>query len=126
MTTANPTNNLPFEAAKDFTSLRYTFVTLDSDGKVTTPDAITNQIVGIIQNTPETGQEANVAPLGSGGSSKIWLGATIASGAMISTEAATGQGIAAASTAIPVGPVLKGGADGEIGEVLLSSSTVDA
>jgi len=126
MTTFNPSQKVTKEAAKDFTDLRYTFVTIDTDGKVTTPSAITNQIFGVIQNEPVTGQAASIQPLGSGGTSLIVLGATLDEGVMVSTEAATGKAIAAASTAVPVGPLLQGGAEDEYGEVLLSSSTVDA
>jgi ATP-dependent protease Clp ATPase subunit len=126
MVTANPTNNLPFEAAADFSSLRYRYVIADANGKAALPVAITNQVLGVIQNTPETGQEANVAPMGSGGSSKIVLGATLAAGAKVSMEAATGKAIAAASTATPAGTLLTGGDEDDLAEVLLVSQTPDA
>lgn len=126
MTTANPTNNLAFEAAQDFTNYRYSYVVADSNGKAALPSNGTNQVLGVIQNTPETGQEANVVPMGSGGTSKILLGATLAAGAKVSMEADTGKAVAAASGSTPAGTLLQGGAEDELGEVLLSSQTVDA
>jgi len=126
MTTCNPANPITLEAAEDLSSLQYTYISLDSDGKAISPAAITAPIVGVVQNTPGIGEEALIVPMGSGGTSKIVLGATLAAGAKVSTEAATGKAIAAASTAEPAGLLLQGGVEDDLGEVLLSSQTVDA
>jgi hypothetical protein len=126
MTTHNPANPLTLEAAEDFTNFRYSLVVVDSDGKAALPSAATLAPFGVIQNTPITGGEAHILPLGSGGSSKIYLGATLDEGAMASMEASTGYAIAATSGSYRIGPVMQGGADTEVGEILLNTGTVDA
>jgi len=126
MTTYNPGLAITLEAAVDFTNLRYTFVIADSDGKASSNTFATTQVLGVIQNTPITGGECHILPIGSGGSSKILLGATLDEGAMASMEITTGQAIAATSASYAIGPVLQGGADTEIGEILLTSQIPQA
>lgn len=130
MTTFTPNLAVSKEAAQDFTNFRWHFVIIDSDGKAAMPVNATTQPFGIIQNVPVTGQAASILPLGSGGSSKVVLGATLDEGVMVSTEynsgTDTGKAIAATSGSYPVGPLLQGGAEDEIGEVLLQSGVPQA
>jgi hypothetical protein len=130
MTTFNPNHLISLEAAQDFTNFRWHFVYTDSDGKCAMPPAATYQATGIIQNVPITGQAASIMLIGSGGTSKVVLGATLDEGVQVSQEynSATdvGKAIAATSGSYAYGPLLQGGAEDEIGEVLLASQTVDA
>ncbi len=70
---------------------------------------------------PVTGDAVTVVV---SGPSKIWLGATLTSGAIVGPEQATGQGIAVAAGHYPVGRITKGGADNEIGEMIVDISNV--
>lgn len=130
MTTYNPGLAVSKEAAEDLSNDRYRFVVCDSDGKIKRPDNATTQPFGILQNAPVTGQPGSVLPIGCGGTSLIVLGATLDEGVMVTTEyvSATdaGKAKAAASGSYPVGPLLVGGAEDELGEVLLASQTVQA
>lgn len=129
MTTA-VTRALSFEAAEDFTNKKYRVARLDTDGKIGLPDATTNNPLGIIQNEPITGQAGSVAPIGSGMTSKVVLGATLDEGDRVALEfissSDTGKVIAAASGLFNIGTLAKGGAEDDLGEVILSSQTVDA
>lgn len=131
MTTENIMNTVSFEAAEDLSSDQYRYVVLDSDGKVERPNAATDIPIGILQNAPESGQEARVALLGSGGISKVRLGATISTVGVIAAlefVSATDAGKAqpAASTQYPAGIFIGIGDEDEVGSVILSSVTVKA
>lgn len=53
-----------FEAAADLSGSQYRFVKLDANGKVVAVAAITDIPVGVLQNTPTSGQAAEVVVLG--------------------------------------------------------------
>jgi hypothetical protein len=106
-------------------------VVLDATSlKVRRPNAATDIPLGILQNAPNTDQEAVVAPIGCGGISKVVLGATIGAGAIIGMEynnaADAGKAIAAVATQYPVGILLLGGDEDELGTALLTPLTVKA
>jgi len=109
-------------AGADLSSATEKFVVINSSGNVILPDAVTKLPVGILKNAPVTGEAAEVAI---NGTSRVWLGATLSPGDRVSTGA-TGKAVAAASGSYPMGILQKGGADGEIGEVIMGSQTVDA
>ena len=77
-------------AAADLSSNQYTFVKLDSAGKAAAVTATTDRPIGILQNAPTSGQEAEV--LVSGGS-KLVAGGAITEGQVVGTSAA-GKGSA--------------------------------
>jgi hypothetical protein len=77
-------------AAADLSSNQYNFVKLDSTGKAAAVTATTDRPIGILQNAPTLGQEAEVLVVGG---SKLVAGGAITEGAVIGTSAA-GKGSA--------------------------------
>lgn len=77
-------------AAADLSSNQYNFVKLDSTGKAAAVTATTDRPIGILQNAPTLGQEAEVLVVGG---SKLVAGGAIGEGAVIGTSAA-GKGSA--------------------------------
>lgn len=63
--------DLSFIAGEDLSGDQYHFVTLKSDTEVERPNAATDWCVGILQNNPESGEEAVVRV---GGVSKLVAG----------------------------------------------------
>jgi len=109
-------------AGADLSSSTEKFVQLNSSGLVIDVSAITNNVLGVLKNAPVTGEAAEIAL---NGVSRIWLGATLTPGALVGTSAA-GKAVADASTNQNQGILLKGGADGEIGELIMGSRTATA
>ena len=77
-------------AAADLSSNQYNFVKLDSTGKAAAVTATTDRPIGILQNAPTLGQEAEVLVVGG---SKLVAGGAITEGAVIGTSA-SGKGSA--------------------------------
>jgi hypothetical protein len=119
--------DLTFPAEEDLSADQYRYVVLTATGTVQRPDAATDIPVGILQNAPAADGAAVVRLLGAG-ASKAVLGATLAIGALVQAEyvgaADAGKAIAAASTGYPAGQVLQGGAEDDLGTVLLVPMTV--
>jgi hypothetical protein len=72
-------------AAADLSAKQYHFVKLDSDGKAAAIAAVTDRAIGILQNDPLSGQEAEVLVVGG---SKLVAGGAITEGAIVGTSAA--------------------------------------
>lgn len=128
MATENKVLDVSFEADEDLSNDQYRIVVLDAtSGKVRRPNAITDIPLGILQNAPAAGAAAEVCPLGSGGISKVQLGATLGIGAIIAMEyvdtADAGKTQAAVATQYPVGILLEGGVEDDIGSALLAPLT---
>lgn len=125
MATDNPVLVKSFEAGEDLSDDQYRIVTLSaSDGKVYRPDAGTDMPLGILQNAPESGEAAAVMLMGI---SKCRFGETVAANEWVKLEyvSATdaGNGMDAdVALDLAIGRCIKGGGDGEIGEVLLSGA----
>ena len=131
MAIENRVIDISFAAGEDLSSDQYRIVVLDAtSGKVRRPDAATDIPLGVLQNAPVADEAAVVRPIGCGGISKVQLGATLAIGAIVGGEyvSATdaGKAIAAVATMYPVGVLLAGGAEDELGSLLLSPLTVKA
>jgi hypothetical protein len=107
-------------AGADLSSKQYTFVKLDSSGQAVAAAAATDIPIGVLQNAPTSGQEAEV--LISGGS-KLVLGGTVAAAGVVSTSSA-GAGVAIVhgtdTTKFALGQAITGGASGEIVTVVVS------
>ena len=71
-------------AAADLSAKQYHFVVLASATTVNVASAITNAPIGILQNTPESGEQAIVAI---SGISKVVADGTLAAGNFIGTSA---------------------------------------
>jgi hypothetical protein len=121
-----------YPAAADLTAEQYKVVCLGADGTVNLPKtAITAVPLGILQNAPDTGEEAVVALIGSGGISKAVANAALANGAVVALEwvsdSDSGKVKAAASTQYPIGQVVfPSGAEDDLCSVLLTPMTVKA
>ncbi len=87
---SNYSVKVSLEAAADLSALQYTFVKLDSSGKAAAVAATTDKPIGVLQNDPTSGQEAEVLVLGG---SKLVAGGAITEGAAIGTSSA-GKGSA--------------------------------
>ena len=77
-------------AAADLSTKQYTFVKLDSSGTVVAAAAATDIPIGVLQNAPTAGQEAEVLVVGG---TKVVAGAAIGEGALVGTSA-TGKAVA--------------------------------
>lgn len=127
MATENKILDLSFEAGEDLSSDQYRHVVLDTDRTVRRPNAATDISLGILQNSPESGEAASVRVEGV---SKVVLGATLTAGAIVAPEyvsaADAGKAQAAVATQYPSGLLLQGGDEDDLGSVLLKSITVKA
>jgi hypothetical protein len=91
-----------------------------------TTSSISALAVGVLQDwglarDPVTGDAVTLVI---SGPSKVWLGATLTEGAIVGPEQATGQAIAVAAGHYPFGRITQGGADNEIGEMIVNISPV--
>lgn len=120
-----PLNLQSYPAGSDFSSKQFYLCHIESTGDAILPTAITDNIIGVVQNKPADGEAATVCPIDGGGSSYCVLGATLAKGARVATST-TGKTIAAASTADCIGTLRVGGDDTEIGEIQLGRPQPDA
>ncbi len=102
-------------AAADLSAKQYTFVKLNSSGQVAAAAAATDIPIGVLQNAPTSGQEAEVLVVGG---TKLVAGAAIGEGALVGTSA-TGKAAALVAgtdtTKYVVGTLLtEAGADGDV------------
>jgi hypothetical protein len=72
-------------AAADLSAKQYHFVKLDSAGKAAVIAANTDRAIGVLQNAPLAGQEAEVLVVGG---TKLVAGEALAEGAVLSTTSA--------------------------------------
>lgn len=125
MATENGILDVSYEAAEDLSSDQYRILTMDaSTGKVKRPDAATDHPLGVLQNAPGAGEAAVVRLIGI---SKIRFGETVAINEWIKLEYVSdtdaGNGMDAdVALDLAIGRCLKGGGDGELGEILLSGA----
>lgn len=132
MAIENKVLDVPFPADEDLSNDQYRIVILDAtSGKVRRPNAATDIPLGVLQNAPNAADlAAIVRPIGCGGISKVQLGATIGIGVIIGCEYVSasdaGKAIAAVTTMYPVGVLLAGGVEDDLGTALLAPLTVKA
>jgi len=132
MATENKIIDITFKADEDLSNDQYRIVVLDAtSGKVRRPNAATDIPLGVLQNAPAAADDAAVVrPIGCGGISKVQLGATIGIGVIIGCEYVSasdaGKAIAAVATMYPVGVLLEGGVEDDLGSALLAPLTVKA
>ena len=77
-------------AGADLSALQYYFVKINSSGQAVACAAATDIPIGVLQNAPTSGQEAEVLIVGG---TKIVAGAAIGEGALVGTGA-TGKAVA--------------------------------
>lgn len=110
-------------AGADLSAEQYKFVKLNSSGQAVVCAAITDRPIGILQNAPTSGQEAEVLVVGG---SKLKAGGSITEGAMLGiTSAGLGKAIVAGTdtTQYTLGTALTEGASGEIITVVIATPT---
>tara|TARA_R110000822_G_scaffold283194_1_gene404729 strand:+ start:2008 stop:2400 length:393 start_codon:yes stop_codon:yes gene_type:complete len=111
---SNYTLKISLEAGADLSAAQYKFVKISS-GKAILCAAATDAPIGVLQNSPTSGQEASITVAGG---TKLVAGAAIAAGVVIGTSS-TGKADAKVAgtdtTEYAVGTVILGsGADAEI------------
>ncbi len=126
MSTDNKNFEITLEAGADLSLKQFTVVKLNSSKQLVVVTAITDIPFGILQNKPDAqGKPAAVVPIGSGGVSKIVLGATVATGILIGMSTA-GKAVADATTNFNLGILIDSGVLDDIGSILLTSLTAKA
>ena len=122
----NKNFEVSFPAGADLSALQFRVIKLDSSKEIVIVTAITDIPFGILQNKPDAqGKPAAIVPIGSGGISKIVLGATLATGVLVGTSTA-GKAVADATTNFNLGILIDSGVLDDIGSVLLTSLTAKA
>lgn len=101
-------------AGADLSAKQYNFVKLNASGLAIAIAAATDLPIGVLQNAPLSGQEAEILVTGG---TKLVLGGTVATAAIVSPSA-TGAGVAVVhgtdTTKFALGQAVTGGASGEI------------
>lgn len=122
MATQNPVFCISRKANADLSTKQYFFVEGIAGGKVDVANAVTDLVLGVLQDAPAaSGRNCSVAVLGT---TKVVAGGAIAELSKVSPTAA-GKAQVAASTHIVRGIALEAAlADGDIIEILLVDSGV--
>ncbi len=84
---SSPVLDFSFKAAEDLSNYRYHFVKINTSGEVRLLDSAAEIPDGVLQNTPESGEEATVRILGI---SKVVANAGISEGTFIKPEYVSG------------------------------------
>lgn len=110
-------------AGADLSAAQFKFVKLNSSGQAILCAAATDKPIGVLQNAPTSGQEAEVTVIGG---TKVVLGGSVTEGAAVGTSAA-GAGVALTvgtdTTKYVVGQALTEGASGEIITVVINCAS---
>jgi hypothetical protein len=108
-------------AGADLSAAQYRFVEIGAGGVVTRANAITDKPIGVLQNSPDEGEEAEVLVVGG---TKLVSGAALAVGTVVSTDnEGRGDAITVGSdtTQYNLGTtIFASGAAGEIATVLIN------
>jgi len=117
-------NKPAFIAGEDLTSYQWHFVYLSADNTVKVCDSGNEDVIGILENKPESGQAAKVATVGM--FSKLVLGETITVGQEL-TSTSDGHGEAVDAAGEYAGAkALMAGDENDIIEVLVVSGDMHA
>jgi hypothetical protein len=123
MATENHVLIRTYPAGEDLTADQYRIVVLAS-GAVRRPDGATEVGLGVLQNAPASGEAASVMLIGV---SKIVFGETVAENEWIKLEYNSASDAGKALDAdvaldLAIGRCIVGGAEDELGEILLSGA----
>ena len=117
MSTQNRSFELSKTASEDLSGSQYYIVQMDSAGAAELAEGALDFIIGVLQNKPESGQEAHVRFLGV---SKVKIGGTVNIGDFVTTNS-TAEGIATTTDGdIVIGRAITAGVDGDVIEVQMS------
>jgi hypothetical protein len=111
-------------AGADLSAKQFYIVKPDSTAEqVVLAAAATNKLLGVLQNTPKSGEAANVRILGT---SKVIAGGSVTDGAWVTSDA-SGKGVATTTDKdVVVGMAMEAASSGDIFEVLLVHFTLSA
>jgi hypothetical protein len=109
--------DLSFKAAADLSTHQYKFMKLTADDTVGISAATTDNTVGVLQNKPDAAGKAATVRIQ--GKAKVVSGASITAGQEVSTNA-SGTAKVAVTTERVLGTCTKGGASGDLLEIVLS------
>lgn len=103
-------------AGEDLSAKQYFIVQLAADGEVEVAEGATDLIVGVLQNKPESGEQAVYRFLGT---TKVKAGGAISVGDWVTTDA-SGEAVATTTDGnIVIGRALEAADDGDVFEVQL-------
>lgn len=114
MATYNIGKRRTFLAGEDLSAAQYHFVTLEADGFVDLADADAEACIGVLCNTPASGQAAEVAL---DGRVLVEAGGTITAGDDVVTNnagEAVERSTSSSATAVTMGYAVEDGVDGQI------------
>lgn len=115
-------NHFSAPAGADLRTFQYKAVKLNSSGQVVAATAATDVIIGVLDNTPNTGELASVWVRSSHGTFKIVLGGTVAVGDAVTANASSlGITTTTAGNQI-IGYAVQAGVSGDIIEVMPTSA----
>lgn len=121
---ANAAVKITLPAAADLSTKQYYFVKIDSNGKAALCAAATDKPIGVLQNTPASGEEATITVVGG---TKVVASASLDEGTLIGTTSAGKAGAKVPGTDTTnyvVGTViLAAGADLEIATALVNCAS---
>lgn len=121
---ANSAVKITLPAAADLSTKQFYFVKIDSNGKAALCSAATDKPVGVLQNTPASGEEAVVTVVGG---TKVVASASLDEGTLIGTTSAGKAGAKVPgtdTTNFVVGQIiLAAGADLEIATALVNCAS---
>lgn len=110
--------SISLAAGADLSALQYTFVSVNSSGLCVAASA--NALaLGVLQNNPLSGEAATVAI---GGETKIKLGATLSPAALVEVGSGGKAAAATGTGSYVMGTLTKGGADTEIGSMVIQTA----
>ena len=100
-------------AGADLSALQYTFVKLSTTDTVVTCSAATDIPIGVLQNAPTSGQEAEVLIVGG---TKLVAGATVAIGDLLGVTSAAKASVVTTTdtTKYVLGSAISGGASSDV------------
>lgn len=81
------------DAGADLSAKRYYIVKTDANGKVVLASAATDKLIGVLDNTPEANDTADVVLRNGQGTFKVIAGGTISKDAYLTTDA-SGKAVA--------------------------------
>ena len=116
MATEEARHLISLQAGQDLSAKQYFFVSVSSDGQID-PTGNGGAAAGVLQNDPSAAGRAATVCIG--GVTKVSVGATVAAGAAIASDAA-GECVPAASGDAILGTALEAGTDGTIISILFN------
>jgi len=120
-TTVDGPRQSRFSAAADYSAKQYFIVKQSGDATATLASAATDWLLGVIMNTPKSGENVEVFGRQGGGTGKVVLGGTVTRGAFLTADAA-GKAVATTTVGNEVlGRAIQAGVAGDIIEFIPSS-----